>query len=174
MPMIVVTPLSRVAECIELHAPSHLVTLLGREFMIETPEGISPHRHLKVEVDDVADASSSTCAPCEAHVRSLIAFGREWNPSAPMLVHCWAGISRSMAAAYAVLCDRMGPGREREIAERMRSLAPHANPNRLLVRLADDLLGRSGRMVDAIEAIGNGELAIEGRPVRFSLAPEKP
>jgi predicted protein tyrosine phosphatase len=40
-------------------------------------------------------------------------------------------------------------------------------PNRRLVALADRVLGRNGRMVAAVEAIGTGVSAFEGIP--FSI-----
>jgi predicted protein tyrosine phosphatase len=57
---------------------------------------------------------------------------------------------------------------EELIARRLREASPTAYPNRLMIRLADAALGRSGRMVQAIEAIGRGVLAVEAVP--FSLA----
>jgi predicted protein tyrosine phosphatase len=86
-----------------------------------------------------------------------------------MLVHCWAGISRSMAAAYTVLCDRLGPGAERDVAQAIRARAPHAWPNPLLVRLADDLLERNGDMIAAAEAIGRGSIVAEGCCVELPI-----
>ena len=50
--------------------------------------------------------------PGAQHIDGLLDFGRDWNAEAPMLIHCWAGISRSMAAAYILLCDRLGTGHE--------------------------------------------------------------
>ncbi|HVV64212.1 MAG TPA: hypothetical protein VHC42_02000, partial [Rhizomicrobium sp.] len=85
----------------------------------------------------------------------------------------WAGISRSTAASYALLCDRAGPGAEREIAEDLRARAPHAQPNRLIVRLADEALGRGGAMARAIEAIGEGTLLSEGATVEIPLRPPR-
>jgi predicted protein tyrosine phosphatase len=100
-------------------------------------------------------------------VTDLIAFARDWDESAPMLIHCWAGISRSTAAAFTIACERSAPGKEAAIARALREAAPHAYPNRRIVALADDLLGRRGRMVDAVEAIGLGDFAM-GFP--FDLA----
>jgi predicted protein tyrosine phosphatase len=37
-------------------------------------------------------------------------------------------------------------------------------PNSLIVALADDILGRKGRMIAAIEAIGPGDMALEANP----------
>jgi predicted protein tyrosine phosphatase len=169
MSMLVVTPLSALESSIARYQPSHVVTLLSPEHMIDTPQGFRREQHLRLGMHDVADAWTSDCAPCADHVRSLIDFGRSWNAQAPMLVHCWAGISRSMAAAYIVLCDRFGPGAERELAQAIRARAPHAFPNPLLVQLADDILLRDGRMVDAAETIGRGTVVAEGCCVELPI-----
>ncbi len=169
MSKIVVTPLSVLPDAIRQHRPSHIVTLLSPEHMIETPAGFEPARHLRLGMNDIAEDWLGEAPPAETHVASLLEFGRSWNAQAPMIVHCWAGVSRSMAAAYTVLCDRLGPGAEMEIARAMRARAPHAYPNRLIVRLADRLLNRNGRMVQAVEAMGDGILVVEGMPVEFPV-----
>lgn len=169
MPMIVVTPLSALESSIARYRPSHVVTLLSPDHMIETPDGFEADRHLRLGMNDVAEAWESDCAPCADHVRTLIAFGRGWTAEAPMIVHCWAGISRSMAAAFTLLCDRAEPGTELEIARALRVRAPHAYPNPLLVRLADEELGREGRMVGAAESLGRGTIVAEGCCVELPL-----
>ena len=169
MPIILVTPLSAVEETVQRYRPSHAVTLLAPEHMIEPLEGLLPERHLRLGMHDVADEWTSECAPCADHVNSLIDFGRTWDATAPMLVHCWAGISRSMAAAYILLSDKLGAGSEVEIAKAMRARAPHAYPNPLLVKLADEALGRNGRMIAAVESIGRGMIVAEGRCVELPL-----
>jgi predicted protein tyrosine phosphatase len=170
MPMILVTPLSAVEASIRHYKPSHLVSLLSPDHMIQTPYGVLPERHLRLALDDVADRWMSECAPCADHVESLIAFGRGWTAEAPMLVHCWAGVSRSMAAAFVLLCDRHGPGHETDIARALRWRAPHAYPNPLIVRFADEMLHRNGRMTAAAEAIGRGTIVVEGERVELPLA----
>lgn len=40
-----------------------------------------------------------------------------------------------------------------------------------MVQLADDLLSREGRMVDAIDAIGRGAEAAHGEPFEFPIHP---
>ena len=168
MPKILITPLSALPSAIESHAPSHIVTLLSSGYMIDTPQGFPADRHLRLSVHDIADEGMPE-SPGHAHVAELIEFGRGWDASAPMLVHCWAGISRSTAAAFTLLCDRAGPGAEQDIAEMLRERAPHAQPNRLIVRLADQALGRNGAMVRAIESIGSGTMVTEGVPVEIPL-----
>jgi predicted protein tyrosine phosphatase len=168
--MILVTPLSAVEDTIRSHRPSHLVTLLSPEHMIDTPSGIDAARHLRLSLNDVAEVWASDLPPAEHHVAELLEFGRGWDASAPILVHCWAGISRSTAAAFILLCDRLGPGLEQNIARGIRARAPHAFPNPLLVRLADEALGRNGRMIAAAQSIGRGQIVAEGRVVELPLS----
>jgi predicted protein tyrosine phosphatase len=167
MPLILVSSLSAVEKTIAAYRPSHLVSLLSPEYMIETPEQIIAEQHLRLAVNDVLEVWASDSPPNETHVTRLVEFGRSWNADAPMLVHCWAGISRSMAAAYTILCDRAGPGSE--IARELRIRAAHAYPNALIVALADRALGRDGRMIEAVASIGRGEIVAEGCCVEFPL-----
>jgi predicted protein tyrosine phosphatase len=140
--------------------------------MIPPQSGFEPDRHLRIALDDVSDAWLSACPPSAAQVQNLIDFGRGWTAEAPLLVHCWAGVSRSTAAAYILLCDKLGPGVEFDIARALRSRAPHACPNTLMVQLADDALGRNGRMVSAIESIGRGTIVAEGCCVELPVSLE--
>jgi predicted protein tyrosine phosphatase len=172
--MILVTPLSAIEDAIGHYRPSHMVTLLSPEHMIDTPKGITPARHLRLSVNDVAEAWAAEMPPAAHHVEELLRFGRDWTPDAPILVHCWAGISRSMAAAFILLCDRLGPGAEQKIAQGMRARAPHAFPNPLLVSLADAALTRQGRMIEAVRGIGRGEIVAEGRIVELPLTLAEP
>jgi predicted protein tyrosine phosphatase len=174
MSTILVTPLSAIEETIRLFKPSHLVTLLSPEHMIETPEGFAGDRHLRLAMNDVAEARDSDVPPAVEHIDRLLTFGRSWSADAPILVHCWAGISRSTAAAYILLCDRLGPGSEAEIARTLRHRAPHACPNPLMIRLADAMLERNGRMIEAVQGIGRGTIVAVGERVELPLALTEP
>ena len=169
MPRILVTPLSALEDAIESHRPSHIVSLLSPEHMIATPQGFAAERHLKLGVNDITDPSAGTSPPGREHIDRLLDFSRGWDASAPFLIHCWAGISRSMASAFTVLCDRLGPEREIEIAMAIRRRAPHACPNRLLVSHADDALGRGGRMLTALKVMGQPLQVEEGITTAFPL-----
>ena len=63
---------------------------------------------------------------------------------------------------------------EEKIAQRMRARAPHAFPNPLLVSHADKALAREGRMIEAVRALGRGDIVAEGRCVEFPLILEEP
>ncbi len=152
---LIICGLADVPRLIAARRPSHLVTLLDPATMIDTPAGVSPARHLRLGVNDIAEEADGLKAPDHSLVTELLAFGRDWDESAPMLIHCWAGISRSTASAFVLACERSPESDERNIAAAMRQAAPHAWPNKRIVALADDLLGRGGRMVDAVKAMGH-------------------
>jgi predicted protein tyrosine phosphatase len=107
--------------------------------------------------------------PGEQHVADLIDFVRGWDRRAPLVVHCYMGISRSTASAYATVCA-LNPHRdEASIALALRRASATATPNARIVSLADQLLGRKGRMIAAIETIGRGDLTAEAVPFRLDL-----
>jgi predicted protein tyrosine phosphatase len=55
------------------------------------------------------------------------------------------------------------------IARQIRAASPIAQPNRLIVSLADKLLGREGRMLRALDEMGPGSMMAEGKPFRVDL-----
>jgi len=172
MSQILIAPYSLLTETVRRHRPSHVLTLMV-EPHVETPESIARDRHLRLCVHDIAEAVEGSVAPDEGHIANLLGFARSWDRSAPFLVHCWAGISRSTAAAYILLCDLHGPGHEDKIAKGLRLRAPHAQPNRLMIRHADSLLDREGRMIAAVEAMGEARPAWEGEVVELPLGLEE-
>jgi predicted protein tyrosine phosphatase len=169
MPRLLVSPLSSLEDAIATHAPSHLVSLLSPEHMIKTPWGFPAARHLRLGVNDIVDPAAGTAPPGRDHIDALLEFSRDWDGRQPFLIHCWAGISRSMASAFTILCDRLGENREIEIARAMRQRAPHAQPNRLLVQHADDALGRGGKMLAALNTMGPPLVVEEGITTAFPL-----
>jgi predicted protein tyrosine phosphatase len=158
---IYVAPLSLVETTVTDANVSHLVTLINGETAIPTPPGIGPDRHLRLSMNDICEPQPGLVLPCESHVADLVRFARDWDRQAPLLIHCWAGISRSTAAAFISLCALNPEGTERDLAWALRRASPTAYPNRLLVALADEVLTRDGRMIAAVEDIGRGKIAEE-------------
>ncbi|MGA0600779.1 tyrosine phosphatase family protein [Caulobacter sp. KR2-114] len=167
MPLIV-CPLSHVQAQVAARAPSHIITLLSPPETLATPAGIGPGRHLRLSVHDIDAPMADMVAPNAALVQRILAFGESWDEQAPMLIHCWAGISRSTATAFTLACARNPDADEMAIAMRLRAASPTAYPNRRIIALADDILGRQGRMLEAVEAMGGNNFAAEGAP--FELA----
>lgn len=167
-PCLYVCPLSRVAEIAAGYAPLHVLTLLSPGHEQDDLRTIAGERHLKLSFHDISEARPGLVAPDRATVQAILDFARDARDHS-ILIHCLAGISRSSAAAYVIACDR-NPGFERDIADELRRRAPSVTPNRLMVALADDLLGRAGRMTDAIGRIGRGADAFEGEAYALPLS----
>jgi len=166
---LIVCPLHLVEEMATTHAPSHILTLIGPAAGPPSCAAAPDARRLHLLFNDIVEPAEGLILPSAEHVAELLAFGRAWDRTAPMLVHCWAGISRSTAAAYILACDRKAPGAERDLAHRLRAASPTATPNRLLIALADEALGREGAMIAAIDALGPGIAATAGQPFVLKL-----
>jgi predicted protein tyrosine phosphatase len=161
---ILVCPLSAVPRIVASSNACRLITCLQEEIAVVRPQGIEPDKHLRLSLHDIAVSMPGCVAPSEAHIATLIAFARAWGGEGAMVVHCWAGISRSTAAAFTALCAINPHTCETAIATRLRQASPTAQPNRLMVEIADHALGRQGRMLSALQAIGPGQYASEALP----------
>ena len=167
--MIYVCNLLEMPVHVEALAPSHLVSLLAPGELPPTPGSILADRHLRIEVHDICEALDGHVMPQAEHVVEVVEFMRAWpHTEGPALIHCFAGISRSMAAALIGLVVKAG-GREQEAAAAMRKAAPHAWPNARMIALADEILGCEGRLIAAREAMGPAELTHAGPLVRLPL-----
>jgi len=170
VPRIHVCPLARIEETVAATGARSLVTLLNPGTPVERPAAILAERHLYIGVADIVEAQLGHVLPAESHVRELLDFAGAWDQAEPLLIHCYAGVSRSTAAAFIAACA-LGPERdEGEIARALRAASPTATPNARLVALADAALSRRGRMIDAIAAIGRGAECFEGEPFALALA----
>jgi len=160
---LIVSSLRRLPELIGARSPSHLISLLAPSEMIEEHPAMSG-RHLRLGVNDIVEPAEGLVAPHEGTVRAILDFAEAWDPRQPMLIHCWAGISRSSATAFIVACAKNPQADETVIADHLRAQSPIAHPNSRLVALADALLGREGRMSAAVHSIGPGRPAFENEP----------
>ena len=126
-------------------------------------EAENPKTRLRVEVifpgavihfgffNDVFTEFASSYPPNQESIQDILNFTGELKAGDYLLVHCAVGISRSTAIAYATLCKHAGPGFEEDCFRALIGIRPSASPNPLIVRFADDLLGRDFRLVEAIK-----------------------
>lgn len=162
--MIHVCSLAKLEETVARSGAERVLSLLAAGTEVTRPASISRENHLHLVMHDIAVAQDGMTMPGEDHVRNLLDFARKWDRANPMVVHCYAGISRSTASAY-IIAAALAPKRdEAELAQTLRMLSPSATPNPRLIAVADTLLSRQGRMIEAIEAIGRGADAFEGTP----------
>jgi predicted protein tyrosine phosphatase len=169
MPRLHVCSLSRVGETVAKTGARSLVTLLSAGTPVGRPKKIAPDRHLYLAVSDIVAPVLGQVLPGRGHLDELLEFVHAWDRAEPMVIHCFAGVSRSPAAAYIAACALQPERDEFAVARALRAASPTASPNARLVALADSALSRNGRMNDAIAEIGRGEECFEGTPFALEL-----
>src|ERR1700691_6099684 len=102
--MIHVCSLARLHDTVEDTGARHVVSLIGDEARVERPKRVAPENHLWLRLHDISDPLDGYIVPEEEHVADLLDFVRRWDRRAPLVVHCFAGISRSTASAFASVC----------------------------------------------------------------------
>jgi len=167
---IFVCPLSRAPALARDHGPSHVVSLLDPKTPFPELEGFGP-RHLRMEIYDIERDADGAVACSDQSMGAILDFVGQWQrDAAPILIHCYAGISRSTATAFITACAHNPGADEEEIALALRAASPTASPNRRFIALADATLGRNGRMLAAIEKIGRGGSWLDiGEATPFAL-----
>jgi predicted protein tyrosine phosphatase len=170
MTAIVVAPLARIAEMAVRHGAREMISLMAKEQAFHRPGVIQAHRHLLLNMNDIAfKGTGNLVAPDETHVNRIIDFAASWDQQAPLLIHCWMGVSRSPAAALIAALSIAPDQDDAVLVQRLRAAAPFATPNARIIEIGDKLLGRGGRLVDAVRAIGRGADADGNAPFVLSI-----
>ncbi len=130
MPRIHVCSLALIGETVEETGARSLVTLLnpGR-----ASSGRSRSRPSATSISPSPTSSRTRRAmscPADSHVRELLEFVGGWDRAAPLLIHCFAGVSRSTAAAFISACALAPRRDEGEIALALRAASALARPRR--------------------------------------------
>ena len=154
--------------------PSHVLSLLGGITAFPpTPPGVDPANHLKLTLADISEPQGDMITPAADHVDEVIKFGRRWaaesGSTRPLLVHCFAGISRSTASALTIACALRPDVPDSSFANALRSASASAQPNPLMINHADDLLGRNGWLVSAVANMGAADFSQAGHPFMLVL-----
>ncbi len=102
--MIHVCSLAALPSTVKAIRASHILTVMANVDQVQRPESVLPANHLKVQMDDINEAIEGFVAPSEMHIEQVLNFVRSWDRNAPLVVHCYAGISRSTASAFAAAC----------------------------------------------------------------------
>ena len=149
--MIHVCSLARLHDTVRETGARHVVTLIKDVSLVHRPATIAAENHLLLDMDDITDHIEGYVAPAEAHVGDLLRFVRAWDRAAPLVVHCYAGISRSTAGAFVTACA-LNPQRDEsdDRARAARRLADRDAEHPHRRRSPTRMLGRDGRMVAAI------------------------
>ena len=147
--MIVVCSLSDLYDVCENINPSHVISVIDPGHEPDTPKGVK--NHLKLGFDDIIEVNNKNSIyrlnntevdqvlPSKDHIKSIVNFLSSWNNQEPIVIHCWCGVSRSMATATYLLCKEDQTNIDRNI-KYIRSIAPHANPNKLMINYFEKTL----------------------------------
>lgn len=167
MSEIVVCSLSRLHEITRQHDASHVLTIINAGTKVVRPPNIEPENHLFIGMSDILLPLDGHILPGEEHAQRVIDFARGWDRQRPMVVHCYAGVSRSTASAMIVHCTLRPELDPMMVAQDIRRLSPTATPNLRLVEAADKLLSKRGTMLAAAASIGRGADCFEGVPFKL-------
>ena len=162
---LLVTPARHVAALLAVHEVDLVVSLISPDAELPALHASGPP-DLILRFNDIAEPCEGLVLPSREVMETILSLAQT---SETILIHCHAGISRSTAAVYALACQQVGSGREADLAITLRALSAVATPNPRMIVLADELLGRDGRMISAIHAIGRGEEAYEGGTIDWKL-----
>src|ERR1044072_1007650 len=131
--MIHVCSLARLHDTVRDTGARPILTLIKDISLVHRPATIPAENHLLLDMDDIVDHIDGYVAPAEEHVGDLLRFVRRWDRGAPLVVHCYAGISPSTAGAFVTACA-LNPHRdEAMIARAIRDASPTAAPNLRIV-----------------------------------------
>ena len=119
MPRIHVCSLALIGTTVRDTGARSMVTLINPDYPVERPAMIEADRHHRVDIADIAEPAEGHVAPGERHVEAFLAFVRAWDRRDPLLIHCYAGVSRSTAAAFIAACALRPDRREADIARRL-------------------------------------------------------
>lgn len=156
---IVVTDVSKVAYNVRYNGITHVLTLLrGREHNdVVMPQDFPRQNWLSLDMDDVINPTVEF-APTREQVQTILEWGRNLPHNAKVLVHCYAGVSRSTAAALALKIQHIGNDKIPEAINWIFEHRPQACPNPVITKYADEILNCGGDFHDAAEELATKRL----------------
>ncbi len=167
---LIVCSLALMPEVVATRRPSHMITLIDPATPVRRPLGLDRRRHLRLELDDIAEPIAGYVAPDERSVRRILEFSRGWDARR----RWWS--TATPASAARPPAPSSSPASATPTSTSSKSRARFAAPRRTPIPTAASsrwptLLGRGGRMMDAVEAMGGNDFAPTGPafdlPIRY-------
>lgn len=135
---------------------THILSLIDPEWP-EPREFRSwrPDRWLLQRFHDDIQRGPQRVLPTREDVADILAFGRHASndSNARLFIHCLSGKSRSTAAAVMIWAQAVPKCDEVAIIDHLIRMRPEAWPNSLMIQYADELLGRGGRLIEAVREL---------------------
>ncbi|OQP85997.1 protein-tyrosine-phosphatase [Rhizobium rhizosphaerae] len=136
---------------------SHVLSIVDPDLPdIEAFSAFDPHHRVILRFNDIIDPRPGMIMPQEKDVADIIAFGeglvadKDQRVDGHLLVHCHMGVSRSTAAMTTLMAQADPETEEDAIFARLREIRPQAWPNSVMIAMADEALGRKGRLTEAL------------------------
>ena len=158
MPSFSVCAKSEVKRRVRDFDATHVLSLLDVGDRLFRPSSIPGTNHLQLNFGD-EESAKAWDAPTEDHARIIWEWGQRLPSDARVVVHCFAGVSRSTATALALWLQHNGTD-QLEAAKQWISVdRPRACPNLLLAQHFDKLLQLDGQFVTLCDEIGADSVA---------------
>ncbi len=164
---IIICGLADIQNCVDKYSPDKMLTIINKNFSPDTPQGMDENRHIKMLIDDISEPRDGFILPEKHHVQSLLNFTDDWNTSKPLLVHCHMGISRSTATSLGIAA-KFDPENIEITIERLKEIAPHASPNKIMTKYYDEILNLNNRLYSSLPFF-NPEPIEESRVVELDF-----
>ena len=136
---------------------THIISIWHPNPMLETFQKQMrvgfPNADIHFATFDDTELSGAIHPPGHTDVLSCIEYAHSIPEGSHLLIHCMAGISRSTATALTIITEFYGPGSERDAALNVQQIRSIANPNRLILKIADDILRRKGAIMNAANSV---------------------
>ena len=164
---IIICGLADIQNCVDKYNPDKMLSIINKNFSPETPQGMDKSRHIKMLIDDISEPRDGFILPEKHHAQELLDFTNDWDISKPLLVHCHMGISRSTATSLGVAA-KYDPENIETIIEKLKEIAPHASPNKIMTQYYDEILGLNSRLFSSL-AFFDPEPIEESRVVELNF-----
>lgn len=145
---------NQAARLVKRHNATHWISLLDRGDRQFFPPGMNDVNRLWLNFEDVLKPTDYG-APTRDHVQTILDFTKDLTDGV-VVVNCFAGVSRSTAAALAILFQHHRCV-DTAVAELL-GVRPYACPNPVISKYADDILGCNGRLFDAAENMSKSRI----------------
>lgn len=157
-----ITSVDKVPAYVQFKSVTHIVSLLWKEEKDELrlPSSFPRENWLSVEMNDVASRHHSG-APTRGQVNYVLEWIKQLPEDAHVLIHCFAGISRSTAIALSAKVMQGMP--IDEAVAWLKDHRPVACPNPIITKYADEILEAKGELHSAAEKIVSSKV-IQFRP----------
>ncbi|MDB4831651.1 hypothetical protein OAH28_03110 [Hyphomicrobiales bacterium] len=161
---IVISPLSLANKMIDKYNANYIISILSPGALFPVFNNIKDEDHLKLSFNDIISPRQNLIEPSLEHVKSIINFSKRCDKSDTLLIHCYAGISRSTAAALILYSYYKNNLSADSMAIELMSLSPCANPNSLLLAFGDRVIGNKNTLMQCHILLKRPKLAYENEP----------